>query len=142
MSVPTNGSFVFPSICLPANKSNTVIGTNAMPQVHREYHNVAVGTLALRDVKSGHENVAVGSQSGLNLKDGVQNTLLGFQATVDSPGRSGCIVLGAKTQTSPTIAAPHLALGPNLSIVHEGVATNDYLEISINGKNYKLLLHE
>jgi len=131
---------------------STAIGTAAL-QNHQGSYNTAIGNSAMGRHNSyapinppgtGQANVCVGNDSGRTINTGSNNTLLGTGADVDSGARSLCVALG-KDAVTPALNGS-LSIGgsanpmSNLVVGSAGTATGTYLNIYLNGTQYKIAL--
>ena len=87
----------------------------------------------------------LGSFAGQALATGASNTILGQNANVTGSGRQFCVVLG-RSGLSPAVDGS-LSIGAtganamnNLVLGAAGAATGTYLNIYLNGTNYKIAL--
>jgi len=110
-------------------------------------YNTAVGAGALGVLTGGDGNTAVGYYSAaLVLTTGSNNTLLGYGTSVDAASRSSCICLGKGTTTPPVDGSLCIggsggsAMGNLVVPGPAGSASGSYLNIFLNGNNYKIAL--
>lgn len=137
-------------ISLTSGNNNTAVGYQALDGITSGAQNTAVGHSALGAATGASKahNTAVGFNAGNAVTTGDANTIVGSQADVDSGARTYCVVLG-KGAKSPavngTLAIGGLAANAdnmgNLVVVGAGAPTTNYLNIYLNGTQYKILLY-
>ena len=124
---------------------NVAIGTNALSSNTNGNNNVAVGMEALKNANGPDANIGIGTQAGDTIGQGGSNIIIGHEADVDNSGRQRCIVLGRGAVSPP--ADGSLVIGAdggnvmgNLVLNTAGGTANKYLNIYLNGIQYKIEL--
>lgn len=146
-------------------RQNTVLGRSAMERNVSGIRNVALGFRALvnnlsnsnigigynagSNCTTGNNNTCVGPSSFATLTTGIGNVGIGGGVNVDTSSRSGCTILGNGGVTSAALGDNQLVIATggsaklltNFSTTGTAGAVSTYLQVTINGTNYKIPLH-